>query len=88
MISVYYLTGGEDHFSLDEKQSEVTRFINQDKCPSRIVVSGFELTIISNWKNIPITNNLACTWCGDMAWFIVMNLVATMREQEKRQANY
>lgn len=85
MISVYYIDKKEDHFNLTNK-NDVIRFINQSGCPTSVILSGYELSIISNWKNIPITNNVTCAWTGDMAWFIVMNLVTTMKQLE-RQAN-
>lgn len=77
MITVYYFDNSEDYFDLTKK-SDIDRFCNIKNTPNRIVLSSYELSIVSNWKNIPITNNLACAWIGDMAWFIVVNLMTTM----------
>ena len=84
MITVYYLDNSEDFFDITKK-SDIDRFRNMKNTPTRIVLSSYELSIVSNWKNIPITNNLACAWTGDMALFIVVNLMTTMNMWESSE---
>ena len=84
MIKITYLQNSPHSYFDFRKKCDIDRYLlGFGNCPCQVEADGYELGIISNWKNIPMTNNAVNIWSGDMAWFIAINMTYSLQVIKK-----